>query len=210
MTQIIPTITAENAHIYREQMARLEPFAERIHVDLMDGVFAPSTSLPVEQVWFPEGKTIDFHVMFQQPEAAVRHLLTLKPDTIILPAEADFEFATMRSLLQKEGIKLGLALLPDTTIDSLGDSITQLDHLLIFSGNLGYQGGSTAKLDLLEKAQQATAKNPHLEIGWDGGVNNQNVRALAEGGITAINVGGFIHSAPDAGLAYQQLVGLLP
>lgn len=210
MSTIIPTVTAENAHTYREQMERLEPFAGRIHVDLMDGVFAPSTSLPVEQVWFPEDTVVDVHVMFQQPEPTLDHLISLHPNTIILSAEADFDFAAVREKLTNAKIKFGLALLPETTIDSLAEKITQLDHLLVFSGNLGYQGGSIADLSLLEKARQAKVKNPNLEIGWDGGVNNQNVRALADGGVNAINVGGFIHSAPDAGLAYQTLVALLP
>lgn len=209
MAQVIPTITAENAHIYREQMERLEAFAQRIHVDIMDGIFAPSTSLPVEQLWFPDEPTIDVHVMFQQPETVLQQLIALQPDTIILSAETDFDFKSVHDLIKSYDIKFGIALLPETTVDSLGDSIQEIDHLLIFSGNLGYQGGSTARLELLEKVQQAKAKNPQLEIGWDGGVNDQNIQKLANGGIDAINVGGFIHSAPDAGAAYETLVALL-
>lgn len=210
MAIITPTITAENPHIYREQAQRIESFAQRVHIDLMDGVFAPSTSVRVDQVWLPENMISDIHVMFQNPGEALAQLISLKPNLIILPAEADFDAADAVDQVKSAGIKFGLALLPETPVSSLNHVIHDLDHVLIFSGNLGYQGGSVANLDLLEKAAQTKALNPELEIGWDGGVNDGNVRRLADAGIDVINVGGYIQKTPDAGLAYKSLVKLLP
>lgn len=45
-----------------------------------------------------------------------------------------------------------------------------------------------------------------LEIGWDGGVNLSNVRALAHAGIDVINVGSAITQAADKEAMYQSLV----
>jgi ribulose-phosphate 3-epimerase len=67
-----------------------------------------------------------------------------------------------------------------------------------------------ADLTLLEKVQQAKSINPNIEIGWDGGVNAENVRQLADAGVDIINSGGYIHRAPDPALAYHTLVKLLP
>ena len=32
-----------------------------------------------------------------------------------------------------------------------------------------------------------------LEFGWDGGITDQNVAVLVNGGVDVLNVGGFIH-----------------
>lgn len=210
MPMIVPTITAENPHVYREQIERVQAFAKRLHIDLMDGVFTPNKSVAPEAAWWPEGTTADIHLMFQQPAAAVAQLVKLKPNLIIIPAESNFNFGEITELLQASGTKLGIALLPETNVESVEGILQNVQQLLIFSGNLGHQGGSVAKLDLLDKVAQAQRINPELEIAWDGGVNEANAAALAAGGINVLNVGGALHTAPDAGLAYQALTALLP
>ncbi len=54
MAVICPTVTAYDPHEYREQMERVEPFAKRIHIDLMDGHFAPTKSPGLKHVWWPD------------------------------------------------------------------------------------------------------------------------------------------------------------
>lgn len=209
MAQIVPTITAENPHIYREQIERVEKFAKRIHIDLMDGVFTPNQSLDIDQVWLPKGIISDVHVMFAEPEAIINDLIRLEPSLIIIPAEASFDLKNISHLLNSASIKLGIALLPETSVESLGSAINEISHLLVFSGNLGHQGGSTANLDLLAKATKAQELNPKLEIGWDGGVDATNVMVIANEGIQTINTGGFIHGAQDAEDAYKTLSNLI-
>jgi ribulose-phosphate 3-epimerase len=210
MAIIVPTVTAENTHVYREQVERLEVFAERVHIDLMDGVFTPNTSISASQVWLPKGLVSDIHVMYQNPIDAVQALVPLRPNLIVIPAESDFSIEAILGITKNTGVKIGVALLPDTSVDSVATIISSIDHLLIFSGNLGYQGGSFADVKLLEKVAQAKNYNQNIEIGWDGGVNDSNVPALASGGIEVLNVGGYIHTAPNPGLAYNALKALIP
>ena len=44
-----------------------------------------------------------------------------------------------------------------------------------------------------------------IEIGWDGGANLSNVRALAHAGIDVINVGSAITNAPDHAAMYKAI-----
>lgn len=206
MSEVVPTITAENPHAYREQIERVEGFAKRIHIDLMDGVFTPNRSVSIEQVWLPKDLICDVHLMFAEPESAVLELATLEPNLIIIPAEALFNLNHIVRILKGTSIKLGLALLPETTIESVSLIIREVDHLLIFSGNLGHQGGSNADLNLLKKASKALELNPKLEIGWDGGINETNIQSIANGGVTVLNSGGFIHSAKNPREAFQILL----
>lgn len=209
MAEIVPTITAENPHVFREQIERVDEFSKRIHVDLMDGVFAPSKSVVPEQVWWPEGTIADVHVMHQEPEEALEALIKLKPRLIILQAESSFDVQKCAERLRAAGIQYGISLLAATAVSEAAELVAAADHLLVFSGNLGYQGGSTADLDLLAKIAEAKAINPDLEIGWDGGVNAENAAKIAQAGVDVINVGGSIHAAENPALAYRALSALI-
>ena len=111
--------------------------------------------------------------------------------------------------LHKAGIKSGLAILPETPVENIEQIMHSFDHLLIFSGNLGHFGG-TADLSLLDKVRRIKEHHPEVEIGWDGGVNAENARALVEGGVDVLNTGGYVNTAQDPRAAYKTLVDCLP
>jgi ribulose-phosphate 3-epimerase len=201
---ICPTVTAENAHTYRAQIERVAAFAPRIHIDVSDGVLAPTKLLELDKVWWPGGVRADIHVMLEDPFAHVALYRALGPQMVIVHAEAEGDFVEFAETMHRHGIETGVALLQDTSVDMIVPAIALIDHVLIFSGKLGYFGG-TADLGLLEKVRQLRALKPTLEIGWDGGINADNIRALADGGVDVLNVGGFIQRAPDGQAAYDQL-----
>ncbi len=202
---ICPTVLAIDAADYSIQMKRIAPFAKRIQIDLMDGEFASPRSLELADVWWPHHIQADIHIMYQRPMDYLEQLIHLQPHMVIFHVESMFHHMHMAAELHKEGIKAGLAILPDTPIKNIEQIISSFDHLLIFSGHLGHFGG-TADLGLLQKVQEAKEHHPDLEFGWDGGVNLQNARQLAEGGITVLNVGGAIQKAEDPIAAYNSLV----
>jgi pentose-5-phosphate-3-epimerase len=57
----------------------------------------------------------------------------------------------------------------------------------------------------LQKVEEIKTLNPHAEIAWDGGVNLDNVAALAQSGIDVINVGSAIQKAIQPQAAFSQL-----
>lgn len=202
---ICPTVTAFDTHEYRAQMELLEKFAKRIHIDMMDGVFAPTKSPPLETVWWPDGIIADIHVMYKKPEPHLDQLIKLKPHLVVIQAECDADHARFAKRLHDAGIKAGLGLLQDTSVESVSGLLKNFDHVMIFSGNLGHHGGSKVDFGLLDKVRQARELYPDIEIAWDGGVNADNIRRLAEAGVDAFGVGSFIHDAPDPGKAYAKL-----
>lgn len=210
MSIICPTVTAQSndVHDYRVQMERVEYLAPRLQVDLMDGDFAPVTSPPIEHIWFPENVAVDVHLMYRHPADVLGQVLEMKPNMLIVHAEAHVDIPTLSFALHESNIKLGLALLQNTQPQSVLDELEYVDHVLIFSGDLGHFGGA-ADLGLLRKVDQLKRYKPELEIGWDGGANLDNVRALAEGGVDVINVGGFIQLSENPKNAYEQLTKLV-
>jgi ribulose-phosphate 3-epimerase len=208
MPVICPTVTAYDTHAYREQMERIEPFARRVHIDLMDGQFAPTKSPPLNQIWLPDNITSDIHLMYQHPMNYLELLVKLKPNLVIIHHEADVDHAHFATHLRENGIKAGLALLQQTRVESIADLMPCFDHVLIFSGDLGHHGG-TADLSLLDKVKEVKEKFPEVEIAWDGGINDQNAKQLAGAGVGVLNVGGFIHQADKPQEAYAKLEAVI-
>lgn len=208
MSIICPTITAENPHVYREQIERVSSFAPRLHVDVMDGIFTPNKSVELSQLWWPEEKEIDIHLMYQSPDGVLDQIIELKPSLLIVHASVVKDVQSLSESLGRAGIKLGVALFPDDQVSNITESLPLLSHVLVFSGNLGYQGGSVADLGLLSKVEEIKKINPNIEIGWDGGVNDQNAFDIAEAGVDVINSGGYIHTALNPENAYKTLATL--
>ena len=107
--------------------------------------------------------------------------------------------------LKAQNIKCGVALLKTTFPGAVKPYIDAADHVLLFAGALGKQGG-TADLLQIEKVKLVRAIKQDVEIGWDGGANMTNIRSLAHSDIDVINVGSAISQAQDPAAAYKQLV----
>lgn len=204
MAIICPTVTAISPHDYKEQLLRLTPFAERIHIDLMDGVFAPTVSPNLAEIWWPPEVSVDIHLMFQNPMDQLARLIELRPRMVIVHNEADLHHMHFAAELHRAGILAGLAILHDTPVEYAYQIMHSFDHVLVFSGHLGYHGGEV-DLGLLDKVRKIRDHHPEVEIGWDGGINDQNARQLVAGGVQVLNVGGFIQGAADPAAAYQTL-----
>lgn len=205
MSVICPTIDAYTEEEYRTQMERVVGFTHRIHIDLTDGIFTKEKSTGPKQAWWPAGVKADFHMMYTDPEEAVKEVIQHKPNLIIVHAEAEGDFTAFARYCHEQGVKTGVALLQNTPAEAILPALSHIDHVLIFSGNLGYQGGSQADLELLNKLSILKQHKPELEIGWDGGINDQNVSELVTSGIDVLNVGGYIQKAEDPARAYQAL-----
>lgn len=204
MPVICPSILASNKDQYREQINKVAQFAHRIQIDLTDGDFAKSQTIKPEEAWWPVGVLSDFHLMYRHPRDAVEVLLHHKPHMIIVHAEADGHFMSFAEDFKRKGIKIGLALLPKTSVHSISSALEHLDHILIFSGNLGEYGGH-ANLDLLSKVQELKQLKPSLEIGWDGGVTDRNISQLGFGGVDVFDVGGFLQNSSDPERSFYAL-----
>jgi ribulose-phosphate 3-epimerase len=195
MSIVCPTITATTPEEFDRQMSLVAKFAHRIHIDLMDGDFAPTLSPSLSHVWWPAGIEADLHIMYRRPQDHIHQIIELKPSLVVLHAEAEISFEeweNLRKLLSANDIRLGVALLADTSVGSVTSKAGSSDHALIFSGNLGHHGGVT-DLNLLSKVADIKKISSVIEIGWDGGINDENAGILASAGIDVLNVGSGVH-----------------
>ena len=204
MAVVCPTVTAFDPHEYRAQMERVGSFTNRVHIDLMDGQFAPSVSPKLEEIWWPHHVQADIHLMYKRPMDFLDQLIKLNPRMVIIHNEADVHHMHFAGEMHKAGILTGLAVLQDTPIEHAFQIMHSFDQVLIFSGHLGYHGGEL-DLGLLDKVQKTREHHPEVEVAWDGGINDQNAQELVDGGVDVLNVGGYIQNSDKPQAAYDKL-----
>ncbi len=206
MAAIAPCITVENDDMYKEAIQRIAPFAERVHIDIADGEFAPTFLVSEERIYWQQNWHADVHAMVARPSEYVDKLIALKPSLVIFHAEVAEDLVPILQKIQQAGIKAGVALQRTTVPNTVASLIELADHVMIFSGDLGHYGGK-ASLMQLEKVRLIRAIKPSIEVGWDGGVNVENAFTLSQGGVDVLNVGGTIAKSTDPAATYKQLVG---
>lgn len=204
MPVICPAILAKDTTEYHRQMEKVAGFAQRIQIDLTDGELAQDKTIKAEDAWWPVGVKADFHLMYRDPHHVTDTILQHRPHMIIIHAESSGNFIAFSQKLRQTGVKVGIALLPQTSITVIMPALDKIDHVLIFSGKLGQFGGH-ANLDLLNKVRELKRHRPQLEVGWDGGVNERNISQIVFAGVDVFNVGGFIQNADDPHRAYRVL-----
>lgn len=204
MPVVVPTITTADANAFRMNLARFSQFSKRIQVDASDGSFAPTTLVPLTDMEFPPDLKIDLHIMSARPSEHLSQILALRPSLCILHAEVDDNLAGLFAELKNAGIKTGIALIKTTYPGRVQNLISEADHAMIFAGELGRQGGIVDMMQT-EKVALIRAIKPEIEVGWDGGINLSNIRAITHAGVDVLNVGSAITQSEDPAAMYQSL-----
>lgn len=207
MVSIAPAILADNPDVFNAQMQDAARYATRVHIDLADGIFTGNSLQAITDIWWPGGMRADLHIMYQRPFDHMEAIIALGPQLVIVHAEAEGDFLAACKVLHGHGIELGVALLAKTPVEAIVPALGSIDHVLIFSGDLGHYGGK-ADLSLLEKARKLKTLKPTVELGWDGGVNDEVAPALVAGGIDVLNAGGYLHG-DDPVTAYHKLLAAI-
>ncbi len=201
---IVPTILAGDKDTYKAQVERCNMIARRVQIDVTDGKFAPGTTVDLTSIWWPKTWETDIHYMAAKPSEQIDLIVKLHPALCILHAEAEEDLMPIFRKLKDAGIKTGVALLRTTFPNNVRAYIESADHVLIFAGELGTQG-SRADMMQTEKVKLIREINPDAEIGWDGGANINNIRALAHAGLDVINVGSALSKSTNPAGIYQAL-----
>lgn len=202
---IAPTLLTNDPNEFTRLITLYPTFAKRMQIDVCDGTFVSTTTIPLTALTaLPTNILVDLHLMVIHPSEQVQNIIRLKPNLAIFHVEATEDLLPTFQQLKAAGIKVGVALLQKTYPGDVENYIKAADHVLIFAGALGKNGGP---IDLLqvEKVKMIRAMNPNAEIGWDGGVNIENIRTLAHSDINVLNVGSAIARSSDPKKAWEDL-----
>ena len=180
--------------------------ADFIHVDVMDGKFVEDNKFPVEVVKDIQSiskKPLDVHLMVETPET-VKNYADLKPDMITFHVEIIDDFKLI-DYVHSLGIKVGLAINPETEVEALTPYLDYIDLVLFMSVNPG-RGGQVFKEEVIEKVKALKEYAPSdLIISIDGGVNDKTVSLCKYAGCDMVVAGSYVVKAEDINGAINNL-----
>jgi ribulose-phosphate 3-epimerase len=177
--------------------------ADRIQLDVMDGVFVPNISfgLPVAAaVRRATALPLEAHLMIVQPERYLEAFARAGATSVIVHEEACVHLDRTLHQVKELGLAAGVALNPATPLATLEEVIPLLDVVLVMTVNPGFGGQRfiPASLDKIARARALLdARNPRCELEVDGGVDAGTIGPAFAAGARVFVAGTAVFGHPD-------------
>ncbi len=170
--------------------------AEMIHLDVMDGSFVPNISFGapvIASVRKIVNALFDVHLMIDDPIRYLEDFRKAGADIITVHYEACKDVRATLEKIEYFGLKVGLAISPDTPVSVLEPYMDMVDMVLVMSVHPGF-GGQSFIENSLEKVRavkaMAKALGKHdLWIEVDGGIGAVNIQSVKDAGANVFVAG---------------------
>lgn len=170
--------------------------AEVIHLDVMDGQFVPNISFGapvIASVRKIVNALFDVHLMIEEPIRYLEDFRKAGADIITVHYEACKDVKATLEKIAYFGLKVGLAISPDTPIEVLEPYLDIVDMVLVMSVHPGFGGQSFIENSLdkvrgVREMAKLHGKND-LWIEVDGGIGAANIKAVKDAGANVLVAG---------------------
>ena len=210
MIKISPSILACDFARMGEEIAKIDKFADYLHVDVMDGIFVPNISFGMPVIKSIRKVTdifFDVHLMIERPERYIEEFASLGSDLITIHYESTKDPAAVLKQIRACGKKAGISVKPGTDWSVLVPLLPLCDLVLVMTVEPGF-GGQSFMADQMPKVAEfrqmirESGRNIHLEI--DGGIDRKTVYDAVRAGANMMVAGTSVFRAPDGMAAAVQ------
>ena len=180
-------------HLARGLKEMEQAGADYVHIDMMDGSFVPSLGIGtrlIEGIRISSSLVFDVHMMVREPERFLERVAQAGADIITVHYEACHDVKKTLEEIHGLGLRAGLALNPETSVDALEDEVLkEADVIHVMTTHPGIEG-QTFIPESIEKIRGLRERLERLgvfrDIEVDGNITMENVKRTAEAGATVI------------------------
>jgi ribulose-phosphate 3-epimerase len=213
MVEIAPSILSADFRRLGEQIAAVEQAgASIIHVDVMDGHFAPNLTVGpfiVEWVRKTTKLPIDAHLMIENPDNFIGAFARAGANMISVHPEATYHLDRTLNHIRQAGCQAGVVLNPATPLAMIEEVIAEVDYVLLMSVNPGFSGQKfiPSSLDKLRRLRDMIRmKFSPARIEIDGGVGLGNAAEVVAAGAEILVAGSAVFGAENPAEALKELL----
>lgn len=204
MTHISASLLAADYARLGEEIQRAEKAgADSFHFDIMDGHYVPNLALAPDHLKaLGRYSSLPFHIHLEldNPDEVLTRFEPFRADTIIVQWDTLSDPGQTFEQIRSRGMKVGLGLCPDDSLDAARSCLSEIDLLLLLGVYPGF-GGQALQPGTLEKLATVRAwrnENNHpVTIAVDGGVKPQNAAQLAQAGADVLIMGTALFQSSD-------------
>lgn len=203
--EVIPGILEKDWENIERKIELVRPFAKTIHLDLLDGKFAPNTTFldPAPFKKYSDELFFELHMMVENPieyldswaDAGIKRFIGHIEK---MPSQEEF----VRKA--KEYGEAALAIDGPTSLEMLKVPFSELDMVLIMTITAGFSG-QAFNPSHLEKVKFIRSKSKDIGIEVDGGVNDQTALQAKEAGANLFAVTSFIYKSENPEEQFRKL-----
>jgi ribulose-phosphate 3-epimerase len=202
--ELAPSIlSADFARLAEEAQAALAGGGSLLHIDVMDGHFVPNITIGppvVKSLRKVVEAPLDCHLMIENPDLFVPAFADAGADWISVHQEACVHLHRTLELIRSHGCKPGVVINPATPVQTLGEVLEMVDHVLVMSVNPGF-GGQKFIPAVVEKIRKLTtmrtAKQASFRIEVDGGIDLATVGEVVRAGAEILVAGNAVFGHGD-------------
>jgi len=181
MIEIVPAILVKTSEELKEKVRQVEPYVNRIQIDIMDGKFVPNKTIQPEDIDLETDLIKEAHLMVEDNERYVEAFLDLGFDMIIVHYESCKDIPRIIKKVKDRGKRIGIAINPPTPFSAIEEYLDDLDMVLVMTVNPGFSGQGFIP-DVLPKIRKVRKMKKDLDIEVDGGIKLGTVKLVAQAG----------------------------
>ncbi len=173
--------------------------ADFIHVDIMDGKFVENktwTISEVKKIVSYSKLPLDVHLMVEKPSKYIEDYALLNTSYITFHYETVKNIDKMIDEIKNYGLKVGIAINPETDEKVLYPYLSKIDQVLVMSVHPGKSGQSfieTTPNKIENLKQEIIHQNAKTIISVDGGINDETGKLCVDKGVDMLVSASYIH-----------------
>lgn len=210
MKKILPSILSADFSNLGKEIIEMENIGvDMFHIDVMDGHFVPNISFAfpiINSIRKITNKIFDVHLMIDNPENYVERICDSGADMISFHIESTNHADRVIQLIKNKGKKVGIAINPQTSVDSIIYLLSIVDYVLVMSVNPGFGGQKFIsyvldKINILDSIRKEKKYNFLIEV--DGGINIETSKICRDKGADLLVCGSFLFASDDKKNTYK-------